>query len=233
MKKALLTPLFAVPLTLLAAHSCSPDVYERTFDATVIATDDEGLPKHTEYGFNTAGAKIASVGKDWTADDKWSLYYWSGLSVSNVHIEQPGGGWVRFFMKGLTASSASVDIAFNFPAEIPDTLTGLRVLVGQEFSVQRGNLLVDFPATNKEALTGQVRVSSATLRFSRSRVIYTNANKREGVSLSGTFEMAGTAPDGESVTVSGGRFDILFYNYNGGLFSNAFADSSVPNGIHF
>jgi hypothetical protein len=229
MTKASLAPLFAVSLALLATHSCSSDAYERAFDTTVIALD-EGLPKYTEYGFNTAGAKIASVGKDWTSDDKWFLYYWSGLSVSNVHIEQLGDGWVRFFMKGMTTSLASVDIAFNFPAGIPDTLTGLRALVNQEFSVQKGNLLVDFPA-NEEALTGQVRVSSATLRFSRSRVIYANANNREGVSLSGTFEIAGTAPDGGSVTVSSGRFDILFYNYNGGLFGNAFADSSVPNGI--
>ncbi|MDR0688121.1 MAG: hypothetical protein LBF55_05465 [Prevotellaceae bacterium] len=233
MKKAALTPLFAVSLSLLAAHSCSSDTYERAFDATVIAPDDEGLPKYTEYGFNTAGAEIASAGKDWASDDKWSLYYWSGLNISNVHIEQLGGGWVQFFMKGMTTSLASVDIAFNFPGEIPDTLTGLRALVGQEFSVQRGNLLVDFPATNKEALTGQVHVSSATLRFTRSRVIYTNANNREGVSLSGTFEITGSTPDGGSVTVSSGRFDILFYNYNGGLFSNAFADSSVPNGMYF
>jgi hypothetical protein len=40
-----------------------------------------------------------------------------------------------------------------------------------------------------------------------------------GVSLSGTFEISGTV-DSISVSLTDGRFDILFRNYNGSTFTN-------------
>jgi hypothetical protein len=213
MKRTVLVPLFATLLTLPALNSCSSDINEPVFDQIVTINEGE-IPKYSEYGFNTAGARITR------SDSGRTIYYaWKLDSYANVEIEKKDGGSLYFSMRGMTSTLQYADVAFSFSAEISDTLTGLRALVNQEFSVQKGNLIrVDFP--DKENISdNNVRIKSASLHFTSCRSIYKN-NLPEGVSLSGTFEFTGVGTNNVNVTVNNGRFDILFDAYNGSKYTN-------------
>jgi hypothetical protein len=218
MKRTVLVPLFATLLTLPALNSCSSDINEPAFDQIVTISEGE-IPKYTEYGFNTAGARIIRSGSNWTTDDAWSLFY-IGNGIPNVEITKVGGGLMQCFMYGMTTSLELMSVSFYFPAEIPDSLSGLQVLVNKEFSVQKSNLIVDFP-DNEKVSTNKIRIKSASLHFTSCRSIYTKGNIPEGVSLSGTFEFTGMGPNDGNVMVNNGRFDILFDAYNGSKYTNA------------
>jgi hypothetical protein len=232
MTRTIFVPLFATLLTLSALNSCSSGINEPDFDQVVTINEGE-IPKYSEYGLNTAGARIIRSGNDWETNDAWTLFY-IGNGISNVEMTKVGGGLMQFFMYGMTSSLELMSVSFYFPAEIPDTLTGLRALVNQEFSVQKSNLIVSFP-DNENVSTNKASIKSASLRFTNSRRIiyyekiteskdsirYDKTIKHEDVSLSGTFEFAGVDPNNVNVTMNSGRFDILFNAYNGSKYANA------------
>ncbi|MDR1022354.1 MAG: hypothetical protein LBL94_03650 [Prevotellaceae bacterium] len=215
MKKMLLATLFATCLTMPALPGCTPNIDEPEFDNYVMLPDGD-LPKYTEYGFNTAGAKITTANKHGTFDQIWTLSAY-GYGTAGARISKTESGTVRFSMSGYKMPYSAAELSFEFQAEISDSLAGLQALVNQNFSLQQRTLLTEFQP-NGENLAERLNITSASLRFTRSRIIYTNSGERRGVSLSGTFELAGTfIENGENanMTVSSGRFDILFRNSYG------------------
>lgn len=208
-------------LTLLALPCCEPTDDDREFNKSVLLLDGD-LPKYTEYGYNMAGAKITTVNRHRTLEQVWRLFSYNYSGIADARISKAGDGMLRFSLMGYKTPDNVMEILFDFRSEMPNSLTGLQeLLAGQKFSSQQGTLLVELPSGDENFGNG-LNVTSASLHFIRSRNIYADSNERRGVSLSGTFEFAGTfIENGEnvSITVSSGRFDILF--------SSSYGDNSI------
>ncbi|MDR1416881.1 MAG: hypothetical protein LBJ57_05635 [Prevotellaceae bacterium] len=223
MKKILLTVRLSLYLTAFVLAGCKPNVEETWFDNTVTLLEDE-LPKYTEYGYNTAGAKIVTSSKDWVFNQNWTLY--SSYNTPSARISKKAPGLLQFAMIGQKGIyGEKMDLLFDFPAEISDSLSGLYALVNQKFTSQHH--LLETHLSYGEDLANTLTVTSGLLFFTRSRrIIYSAGNNKEveGVSLSGTFEVTATMVDemdnDANVTVSSGRFDILFWKFNGVEFTN-------------
>ncbi|MDR0711482.1 MAG: hypothetical protein LBF67_03930 [Prevotellaceae bacterium] len=226
MKKALSATLPTAWLMLpamFALHSCNdPDI--AGFENHVISSNAT-LPDYTEYGYNTAGANfIISFEKSGTLSHLWLLDY-SSMYTPSARIAKQDN-LLTFSMNGIkTPYAETVDISFTFQAEVSDnTLTGLQQLRNMQYSTQKGNLSANISSSS--TLYNEISITSASLNFKRSRIIYTdfnNQSKRRGVSLSGTFELTGVTVDAANananvkVEVSSGRFDILFTGDIGGF----------------
>lgn len=216
MKKVLSAILPAAWLifpALLTLQACgSPSAVE--FDAPV-ALSGEALPDYTEYGYNTAGATLTTTYEKQELNHLWLIY-----SPPCAYITRQDDNTFTFSMNGERMPyRETVELSFTFQAQLRDTLADLRTLANTQYSTQKNNLSAHV-SSSSISLLQELQVNSASLSFNRSRLIYTAPdNKQRGVSLSGTFEIAGVTDD-VSVKISSGRFDILFSGHNGTSFSN-------------
>jgi hypothetical protein len=217
MKKILSSMLSAVWFTLpalLALPACSsPDATE--FDSFV-AFSNKALPDYSEYGYNTAGANLVITSENQELNHLWLIY-----SPPSAYITKQDDNTFEFSMNGMRIPYAdAIDISFTFGAALRDTLADLQTLSNTQYSMQKNSFSAHVASNNTSLFQG-LTITSASLTFNRSRIIYTDAhNRQRGVSLSGTFEITGITLDDVSVKITGGRFDILFSRNNGTNFSN-------------
>lgn len=223
---------------LLTLQGCeAPDVAAFEHAAT---TAPDALPDYTEYGYNTAGANFS-----WNLNDEAVNYLWKISPPPSAYIEMANNNMLDFSITGATVTpdtrtAAMIAFSFTFLANISSPLTNIPELANSRHPTQQGNLSVALltdiqKLANSRYSTQQgnlsvallsdrheyegTKISSASLSFNRSRIIYADS-KQLGVSLSGTFEVSGTTRNNISVTISSGRFDILFSGNNGTSFDN-------------
>lgn len=199
-------------LTLPAMFALQSCTILEVFEVS-IADEFGKLPDYTESGYNTAGAYFTTTDKSSGFNDLWTINF--SLPPS-VYITKQDGEF-QFSLNGTKSFSREpIEILFVFQAEQIDSLPDLQKLGGKQYAMQKNNLSASVTSGNTS-----YNLTSASLNFNRSRIIYTDYdNRQRGVSLSGTFEIAGTMPDNTGVKLENGRFDILFSGYNGTDFDN-------------
>jgi hypothetical protein len=211
---AMLSVVWCALSTLLSLSACdSPGATE--FDSPV-AFSDEVLPDYSEYGYNTAGANLIITSKNQEISSLWLIY-----SPPSAYITKQNDNTFTFSMNGVLMPYAdAVELSFTFGVALRDTLADLQTLANTQYSMQKSSFSAHVSSNNTGLFQG-LTITSASISFNRSRIIYTDAhNRQRGVSLSGTFEITGVTLDEVSVKITGGRFDILFSGNNGTSFSN-------------
>jgi hypothetical protein len=203
----------ALSLAALALSSCgeSPDLASFTRD---IRMGDGQIPDYSDYGYNTAGAMYSYTAGRRSGNTPWTMNFGISLGNQRAYIITKEGS-LEFTMVGVKAApNEAVDLKFTFAQTLTDSIISLQQLANQSPSCAAVVGGCQSITSNRD-----MQSSATTLKFGRSRIIYGERGEMAGVSLSGTFEISGML-DTISISLTGGRFDILFRNYDGTTFTN-------------
>jgi hypothetical protein len=218
--KTFLPFALALSLAALALSSCSEESDLASF-TRIVRIGDGKIPDYSDYGYNTAGAMYSYTAGSKSGTTPWTMNFGITLGNQRAYITSKEGN-LEFTMVGVKAApNEEVDLKFTFAQTLADSITSLQQLANLSPSctaVVGGCLSV---TANRD-----MQSSSTTLKFGRSRIIYGERGLMTGVSLAGTFAISGMV-DTISVSLTDGRFDILFRNYDGNTFTSY--DTSTSN----
>jgi hypothetical protein len=151
------------------------------------------LPKYTELGYNTFGAYYDGV--VFRSDEEMPVSAdYDGLATSFTFTGKLESGYMSMI---LTMN----DFA---PAEFGD----LVALDEKVIDLTNSNVYTVFINNEFFSTSEKVEILDGTFNFVRARNLYID-KEHVGVILSGTFEFHGLI-NGESISVTNGRFDINF-----------------------
>lgn len=196
--------VLAAAANLMTACSGEDDI-ERSI--WINDPDDSGLPKYTEWGYNTFGAQMGrsyfvSCWKDNPCTMEWH--------DTDSTLEFTMNGCVAYkddlSRIGYNAFHNDMSLTIIFPSEsVIDDYDKLYLLNGKTFDLTDPDIkvLVKRDDSGMETITD---IRDGNLCFKRVQMLHINGKLEEAI-VSGTFEIR-YVKDGEKTRLSDGRFDL-------------------------
>ena len=179
--------IILILVTACMAFGCDD---ENTLESSIYVNDSEnpGLPKYSELGYNTFGAYY----------DRQS--FTSGPMVPVKVIVS--GGVTSFLLSGrMLYKDMALEVRMaDFP---PDSYTDLIDLHNTSLNLTDEDYSV---IIEEDGVDHEVQILNGTFHFKRTQNLFVD-KELFGVVLSGTFQFQAII-DGEPITVSDGRFDV-------------------------
>lgn len=202
---------------VLALEGCTSGEGEFADVVYVADEGDDKLPMASEVGANTAGCYFESRAPREQERATWTMNY-------NRYSSYPHTAEIRIVNDSLRLTilgekkphNEPVSIIFTIPNLPIDSLPGLQSLSGQSFTTRSALRASISPERGLWVTHGnRIVVKEASIQFTRCRRIYQDEINLKGVSVSGRFDITGTAADTINVAATGGRFDLLFKSRDG------------------